>query len=108
MGREEGLAVIDVSVVHPAANSFLQQVAHTAGARGSLRTGRGKVLQIQWRQAGSSFAPSSIESLGCLGWPVMQFLRSLADAAASSATAGSDDFVCVALDVPRGSRCAGS
>jgi hypothetical protein len=34
---DEGLVVTDVSVVHPAAKSFLQQAAHTAGAAASAR-----------------------------------------------------------------------
>jgi hypothetical protein len=33
---DEGLVVTDVSVVHPATNSFLQQAARTAGAASSL------------------------------------------------------------------------
>jgi hypothetical protein len=40
--------------------------------------------------AGGSFAPLSLESYGHLGRLAMQFLRILADAAASSATAGFD------------------
>jgi hypothetical protein len=38
---DEGLVVTDVSVVHPAANSFLQQAAHSRC--GSLCKGRGEV-----------------------------------------------------------------
>jgi hypothetical protein len=34
---EEGLVVTDVSVVHPGANNFLQQAAHTAGKAASAR-----------------------------------------------------------------------
>jgi hypothetical protein len=34
---DEGLVVTDVSVVHPAANSFFQWAAHTAGAAASLQ-----------------------------------------------------------------------
>jgi hypothetical protein len=40
--------------------------------------------------AGGSFAPLSMESYGCLGRPAMQLLQTLAAAAASTATAGSD------------------
>jgi hypothetical protein len=60
---DEGLVVTDVSVVHPAANSFFQRAARTAGAAASLRDaskfrkygGGGQV-------AGGSFTPLSMES----------------------------------------------
>jgi hypothetical protein len=85
---DEGLVVTDVSVVHPAANSFFQQTAHTAGAAASLRDaskfrkygGGGQV-------AGGSFTPLSMESYGHLVRPAMQLLQTLT---AASATAGSD------------------
>jgi hypothetical protein len=88
---DEGLVVTDVSVVHPAASSFFRQAAHTAGAAASLRDaskfckygGGGQV-------AGGSFTSLSMESYGRLGRPAMQLLQTLAAAAASSATAGSD------------------
>jgi hypothetical protein len=88
---DEGLVVTDVSVVHPAANSFFQRAARTAGATASLRDaskfrkygGGGQV-------AGGSFTPLSMESYGRLGRPAMQLLQTLTAAAASSATAGSD------------------
>jgi hypothetical protein len=86
---DEGLVVTDVSVLHPAANSFFHRAAHTAGAAAYLRDasknykygGGGQV-------AGGSFTPLSMESYGRLGQPAMQLLQTLA--AASSATAGSD------------------
>jgi hypothetical protein len=88
---DEGLVVTDVSAVHPAANSFLQQAAHTAGAAASARDAANSSKYGGGGQvAGCTFAPLSIESYGCLGWRAMQFLRTLADAAASSATAGLD------------------
>jgi hypothetical protein len=88
---DEGLVVTDVSVVHPAANSFFHRAAHTAGAAASLQDasknykygGGGQV-------AGGSFTPLFMESYGLLGQPVMQLLQTLAAAAASSAAAWSD------------------
>jgi hypothetical protein len=87
---DEGLVVTDVSVIHPAANSYFHRAAHTAGAAASLRDaskfykygGGGQV-------AGGSFTPLSMESYGRLGRPAMQLLQTLAAAAVSSATAGS-------------------
>jgi hypothetical protein len=74
------LVVTDVSVAHP------------AGRCGSLCTECGKKCNYGGgRQvAGDSFASLSLESYGHLGRLAMQFLRTLADAAASSATAGFD------------------
>jgi hypothetical protein len=88
---DEGFVVTDVSVVHPAANSYFHRAAHTAGAAATLRDaskfykygGGGQV-------AGGSCTPLSMESYGRLGRPGMQLLQTLAAAAASSATAGSD------------------
>jgi hypothetical protein len=87
---DEGLVVTDMSVVHPAANSYFHRASHTAGAAASLRDaskfykygGGGQV-------AGGSFTPLSMESYGRLGRPAMQLLQTLAAATASSATAGS-------------------
>jgi hypothetical protein len=88
---DKGLVVTDVSVVHPATNSFFRRAAHTAGAAAALSDaskfckygGGGQVVS-------GSFTPLSIESYGRLGWPAIQLLQTLAAAAASSATARSD------------------
>jgi hypothetical protein len=88
---DKGLVVTVVSVVHPAANSFFKRAAHAAGEAASARKavkfhkygGGGQV-------AGDSFTPLSMESYGLLGRPAMQLLQTLAAAAASSATAGSN------------------
>jgi hypothetical protein len=84
---DEGLVVTDVSVVHPATNSFFQQTAHTAGAAASLQDeskfrkygGGGQV-------AGGSFTPLFMESYGRLGRPGMQLLQTLTAAATSFVT----------------------
>jgi hypothetical protein len=83
--------LINVYAVHPAANSFFRRAAHMAGTAASLRDaskfckygGGGQV-------AGGSFTALSMESYGRLGRPAMQLLQTLAAAAASTATAGSD------------------
>jgi hypothetical protein len=102
---EEGLVVTDVSVVHDAANSFFQRSAHVAGAAAFLRDaskfrkygGGGQVAGGRWQVAGGrrqvagvSFTPLPMESYWRLGRPAMQLLQTLAAAAASPATAGSD------------------
>jgi hypothetical protein len=87
---DEGLVVTDVSVVHPAANSFFQRAAHAAGAAASLRdASKFRKYGGGEQVAGGSFTPLSIKSYGRLGRPAMQLLQTLAAAAASSVTAGS-------------------
>jgi hypothetical protein len=88
---DECLVVTDVSVVHPAANSFFQQAAHAAGAAASARdAAKSRKYGGGGQVAGGSFTPLSMESYGRLGRPAMQLLQTLAAAAASSVTAGSD------------------
>jgi hypothetical protein len=67
---DEGLVVTDVSVFHPAANSFLQQAAHRAGVAVSARDAAKSCKYGGGGQAaGGSFAPLSMESYGRLGRP---------------------------------------
>jgi hypothetical protein len=88
---DEALVVTDVSVVNPAANSFFQRAAHRAGAAASLRdASKFRKYSGSGQVAGGSFTPLSLESYGHLGRPGMQLLQTLAAAATSSATAGSD------------------
>jgi hypothetical protein len=88
---DEGLVVTDVSVVHPAAKSFLQGTAHMAGAAASMRdAANSRKYGVGGQVAGGSFAPVPMEYYGLLGRPAMQLLQTLAAAAASSATAGPD------------------
>jgi hypothetical protein len=85
---DEGLVVTDVIVVHPAANRFLQRAAHASGAAASAWDatnsrkygGGGQV-------AGGSLVHVVLSASGKAGNAV--FLRTLADAVASSATTGS-------------------
>jgi hypothetical protein len=56
---DEGLVVTDVSVVHPAANTFFQRAAHAAGAAASLRDGsKFRKYGGGGQVAGGSFTPS--------------------------------------------------
>jgi hypothetical protein len=82
---DEGSVVTDVSVVHPVANSFLRRAAHTAGTAASARDA---AKSLKYGSGGHT--PLSMESYRRLGRLAMQFLQTLADAATSSATAGSD------------------
>jgi hypothetical protein len=88
---DEGLVVTDVSVVHPAANSFFQRAAHGATATASARdAAKSRKYSGGGQVAGGSFTPLSMESYGRLGRPAMQLLQTMAAADVSSATAGSN------------------
>jgi hypothetical protein len=82
---EDGLLVAGVSVVHPAADSFIWQPAQQAGTAASAldtaecqKCGSGQV-------AGRSFMPPSTESCARMGRPAMQFLGTLANTASTAA-----------------------
>jgi hypothetical protein len=75
---DEGLVVTDISVVHPAANSFLQWAAHTAGATASAReSAKSHKYDGGGQVAGGSFTLLSMEFYGRLGQPATQLLKSL-------------------------------
>jgi hypothetical protein len=58
---EKGLVVTDVSVIHPAANSFLQQAAHMAGTAASARdAAKSRKYGGGGQGAGGSFTPLSM------------------------------------------------
>jgi hypothetical protein len=75
---DEGLVVTDVSVVHPAANSFLQWAAHMAGAAASTRdVAKSRKYDGGGKVAGGSFTLLSMEFYGRVGRPAMQLLKCL-------------------------------
>jgi hypothetical protein len=51
---DKGLVVTDVSVVHPAANTFFQRAVHVAGAADSLRDASSSANMVEagrWQAA---------------------------------------------------------
>jgi hypothetical protein len=70
---DEGSVVTDVSVVHPAANNFLQQAAQIAGAAASTQdAAKSRKYSSGGQVAGGSFVPLSMKSYRRLGRPLMQ------------------------------------
>jgi hypothetical protein len=85
---DEGLVVTDVSVVHPATNSFLQRAARAAGAAASLR-GASKFCISNMVEAGRRLLRSPLHGvLRAPERPAMQLLQTLASSSfdASSVT----------------------
>jgi hypothetical protein len=85
-----GLIVADVSVVYPAASRFLRAAVQTDGAAAAVRD-RGKRLKygVGEQMAAGGFTPPSTETSGRMSSVAHAFLKSLTDAAMSSAEAES-------------------
>jgi hypothetical protein len=81
---EDGLLVADVSVVHPAAESFIWQPAQQAGTAASAQDTAECQKYGSGQVAGGSFMPPSTESCARMGRPAMQFLGTLANTASTA------------------------
>ncbi len=90
----EGPLVIDVSVVHPAAETYVQDAANTDGAAAAVRGAR-KVEKYSCGQAGGGydFEPVIVETYGRLGEPAFELLQRLAGIAAASGKVDEGKFI---------------
>jgi hypothetical protein len=81
LAMPQGIAIADVSIIHPTSLNTLSRAAATAGAaRPHIGTGRNKRPMPEWSPMnGYSFVPFSVESYGRLGQPAMALLHSLGD-----------------------------
>jgi hypothetical protein len=68
--HDNGLAVADVSMVHPAAATYVRQASGTMGEA----VVAGDAEQRAMYGGGGEFVPLSTESYGRLGIPAMKFL----------------------------------
>ena len=103
----DGLTVTDVSVIHPAAASYVRAARVEGGAAAS----RDQVKRAQYSSAdpnGYAFVPLSVETFGRLGKPAMELLNQLATTAASGGTARKDCFVIGALKELSVALCRGN
>ena len=92
----EGLTVCDVSVVHPAASTYVHKARFPGGAAAE----RDRVKTIKYHTAdpnGYAFTPLSHETYGRLGKPAMQLLNTLSIEASASGSVHKGDFVTNAL-----------
>lgn len=88
---ETGLVVTDVSVVHPAAQTYVRAASQTDGAAAAARD-QAKRLKygVGTQPTSHGFIPLTTETYGRLSQPAHSFLKTLATAAASSASAGAE------------------
>ena len=90
----EGVLVIDVSVVHPAAETYVQDAANMDGAVAAVR-GACKVEKYSCGQAGGGydFEPIIVTTYGRLGEPAFDLLTRLARIAATSGKVDEGKFI---------------
>lgn len=89
-----GLVVADVSVVHPAAQTFAR---NAPGTNGIVVAARNQEKPLKYglasRLAAQGFTPLATEACGRMGAPVHAFVRAIASAAASFAEATTSAFM---------------
>ena len=92
----DGLTVVDVSVVHPAASTYM----HAARVEGGAAAMRDQAKRAQYESGdpnGYAFVPLSMESFGRLGKPAMQLLNTLATKAVDGGVVVKGSFVVNAM-----------
>jgi hypothetical protein len=102
-----GLTVADVSVVHPAASTYVQAARSVGGAAAA----RDQAKRVRYATAdpnGYAFIPLSVETFGRMGKPAMELLNTLATAAAAGGAVQKTGFVVNALRQLSVSLCRGN
>jgi hypothetical protein len=81
----EGTLISDVSIIHPAAETYVEAASKATGAAAALRDAHKIELYAQSPRAGAlEFVPLSMETYGRMGAPAMALLRKLAELAADT------------------------
>jgi hypothetical protein len=93
----QGIAIADVSIIHPTSPNSLSRAGATAGAAASHRDRQKQTAYARVEPNGYSFVPFSVESYGRLGQPAMTLLHSLGDEAAGPGGVSRASFVGGAL-----------
>jgi hypothetical protein len=77
-----GITALDISIIHPSADSYSLAAAVTPGAAAARRDAQKTAAYATADPNGYHFIPFTVESYGRLGKPAMQFLKKLAEVAA--------------------------
>jgi hypothetical protein len=91
-----GLTVADVSVIHPAAATYVQ-AAQAAGGAAALREQAKRARYETADPNGYAFVPLAVETYGRLGKAAMELLNTLASAATAQGNLAKPSFVQNAL-----------
>jgi hypothetical protein len=102
------LSVVDVSIIHPAAATYVRGAAHTDGSAAAARDHAKRARYETDHPGGYAFKPFSVETYGRLGKPAMQLLNDLASAATAGGVRFKGDFVMHALREISVSLCRGN
>jgi hypothetical protein len=97
LAMPQGIAIADVSIIHPTSLNTLSRAAATAGAAAPHGDRQKHTAYARVEPNGYSFVPFSLESYGCLGQPAMTLLHLLGDEAAGPGGVSRASFVAGAL-----------
>lgn len=97
LALRNALTVADVSVIHPAADTYVRAAARTEGSAAAARDQAKRRSYEMNDPNGYAFTPLSTETFGRLGKPAMQLLNTLADEAEAGGGVYKDGFVTNAL-----------
>ena len=92
----DALTIVDVSVVHPAASTYLR-LAQTDGGAAAHRDQAKRNRYQNDDPNGYAFVPLSVETYGRMGKPAMEFLNTLATIASTEGSVDKDLFMTNAL-----------
>jgi hypothetical protein len=97
LAMPQGIAIADVSVIHPTSLNTLSRAAATAGAAASHRDRQKQTAYARVESDGYSFVLFSVESYGLWGQLAMKLLHSLGDEAAGPGGVSRASFLAGAL-----------
>jgi nucleotide-binding universal stress UspA family protein len=104
----DALTVTDISVVHPAAPTYVAGAAQTDGSAAAARDQLKRARYETEDPAAYAFTPFSVETYGRLGKPAMELLNTLATAATRGGADFKGDFVTNALKEISVGLCRGN
>ena len=107
LALSSALTVADVSIVHPAADTYVRAAANAAGSAAAVRDQAKRARYETDDPHGYAFIPLSMETYGRMGKPAMELLNKLAETAADGGV-NKDSFVTNALRVLSIGLCRGN
>ena len=96
LALQDALTVVDVSVVHPAASTYVNAAARAGGSAAAVRDHASAKYENS-DSLGFAFVPLSAQTFGRLGIPAMALLNKLAECASASGVVFKDGFAVNAL-----------
>jgi hypothetical protein len=93
LALRSALTIADVSVIHPAASTYVAAAARTTGSAAAVRDRHKQARYDRGDAGGYAFVPLSVETYGRMGAPAMKLLNTLADTAAAAGVVIKGDFV---------------